>query len=127
MAMRTGGGPSPSRPDRRLFDMSVEKPESGRPLPKGKQYARHTGAAQRRRYQRQHARPVLKSKDPEVVAARERLRAACAGEHDPEGEFLQIVAETWSESLQERRPWPAIVNTMLDQFETADAELEDGP
>lgn len=112
---------------RRLFDTSVPKRERKSPLPPGKAYAPHTGSKQRRRYQRQYCRPILKSKNPDVVAARERLREACAGEDDPEGEFLQITAETWSESQQENRPWQEIVNTMLDQFAAADAELEDGP
>ena len=77
------------------------------------QWLPHNGTAQKRRQRLQFIRPILKSKDPEIVKTREWLRAAS----EDEEEFFEFVSMTLFESNEAPIPWVEAVVEMVGDAE----------
>lgn len=104
-----------------IFDTAVSVPEPNRALKENHQYIGHRGKKQRRRAMRQRAAVIMRSRDPETVAVRERLAAIADGmPDDPYDEFYPIICETLSTAEEENRAWPEVAAGVISAFEQAD-------
>ena len=89
-------------------------------LAKGRQWVAHRGTAHKRRAMRQRCAPMMRTKEPVVVAVIKRLAAACdGGLEDPYLELYPMICEAINEAEEKGTRWVVIVNKTLDQFEAA--------
>lgn len=95
---------------------SGKNPNKNRSLPPGKEYCSHSGKASRLRRLRQSTRHLVDSRDPEVIAAVERVREAVKDDPLPEYTFLYLLFQATETSNSTGASIPEVVGFMIDQW-----------
>jgi hypothetical protein len=87
--------------------------QGSRALPRGQQWLRHAGFRQRMKVLRQQCRELLRSEDPEILAAIEKIRFSTSTEKTPEYGKLYLMNKIREIADDNGIPFPEATDLIL--------------